>query len=65
MKEQPPGSFRVVFLKNGDQRLRSCGYMASVRSFSLYQPSTSQDLYSYSGLRQECALVSNSLWLLK
>jgi hypothetical protein len=30
MREQPPGSFRVVYLKSGNQRLRSCGYMANV-----------------------------------
>jgi hypothetical protein len=30
MREQPRGSFRVVCLKSGDQRLRSCGYMANV-----------------------------------
>ena len=30
MREQPPGSFKVVCLKNGDRRLLSCGYMANV-----------------------------------
>src|ERR1700677_2861937 len=42
MTEQPPGSFKVIFLKNGGQLLRSCGYMANVRSCHSLSPSTSQ-----------------------
>ncbi len=30
MREQPPGSFEVIFLKSGGRLLRSCGYMANV-----------------------------------
>jgi hypothetical protein len=57
MKEQPPGSFMVVFLKNGSRLLRSCGYMANVRSSLSLSLSTSQ----------ACILVAGSgksvLWL--
>ena len=42
MREQPPGSFTVVFLKNGGQLLHSCGYMANVRSCHSLEFSVSQ-----------------------
>jgi hypothetical protein len=59
MTEQPPGSFRVVFLKNGGQLLRFCGYMANVRSCPSLALSTSHACILCSGLRQECTLVGN------
>ena len=59
MTEQPPGSFKVAFLKNGGQFLRSCGYMANVRSCPSLALSTSHTCILCSGLRQECTLVGN------
>ena len=59
MREQPPGSFMVVFLKNGGQLLPSCGYTANVRSCHSLALSTSQVCISCSGFRQERALVSH------
>ena len=57
MREQPRGSFMVVFLKSGGRLLRSCGYMANVRSCHSLAFSTSQ----------ACILVAGSgksvLWL--
>ena len=59
MAEQLPGSFSVVFLKNGGQFLRYCGYMANVRSCPSLALSTSHTCILCSGLRQECTLVGN------
>jgi hypothetical protein len=65
MREQPPGSFRVVCLKSGDQRLRSCGYMANVCFLHSLQPSTSQTCILVAGSGKSVLWLVASLWLLK
>jgi hypothetical protein len=65
MKEQPPGSFMVVFLKNGGQLLRSCGYMASVRSCLSLSFSTSQAYILIAGSGKSVLWLVISLLLLK
>ena len=64
MREQPPGSFRVVSLKSGDQRLRSCGYMANVCLRHSLLPSISQTCILIAGSGKSVLWLVASLWLL-
>jgi len=65
MREQPPGSFRVVCFKSGDRRLRSCGYMANVCFRHSLQPSTSQTCILAAGSGKSVLWLVISLLLLK
>jgi hypothetical protein len=65
MREQPPGSFMVVFLKNGSQLLRSCGYMANVRSRHSLSFSTSQAYILVAGSGKSVLWLVISILLLK
>ncbi len=62
MREQPPGSFGAVGLKSGDQRLRSCGYMANVGFRHSLQPSTSQTCILAVGSGKSVLWLVASLW---
>ena len=55
----------VVFLKNGDQLLRSCGYMANVRSCHFVVLSTSQVCILVAGSGKSVLWLVLSLLLLK
>ncbi len=65
LREQRPGSFKVVFLKNGGQLLRSCGYMANVRSCHSLALSTSQTCILVAGSGKSVLWLVTSLLLLK
>ena len=65
MMEQPPGSFMVVFLKNGGQLLRYCGYMANVRTCHTLALSTSQACILVAGSGKSVLWLVISLLLLK
>jgi hypothetical protein len=65
MRERLPGSFRVVCLKSGDQRLRSCGYMANVCFRHSLQPSTSQTCIFIAGSGKSVLWLVAPLWLSK
>jgi hypothetical protein len=65
MTEQPPGSFKVVFFKNGSQLLRSCGYMANVRSCHSLALRTSQACILVAGSGKSVLWLVISLLLLK
>ena len=63
MRERLPGSFRVVCLKSGDQRLRSCGYMANVCFRHSLQPSTTQTCILIAGSGKSVLWLVASPWL--
>jgi len=65
MREQPPGSFKVVCLDSGDQHPRSCGYMANVCFRHSLRPSTSQTIVLVAGSGKSVLWLVASLWLLK
>src|ERR1700751_3205204 len=65
MREQPPGSFKVVPLKNGGQLHRSCGYMANVRSCHSLALSTSQACIFVAGSGKSVLWLVTSLLLSK
>jgi len=65
MREQPPGSFMVVFLKNGGQLLPSCGFMANVRSCHSLPLSTSHTGILLAGSGKSVLWLVTSLFLLK
>jgi hypothetical protein len=65
MREQPPGSFKVVFLKNGGQLLRSCGYMENVCSCHSLVLSTSQTCILVAGSGKSVLWLVTSLLVLK
>jgi hypothetical protein len=65
MREQPPGSFRVVCLKSGDQRPRCCGFMANVCLRPPLQLSASQTCFLVAGSGKSVLWLVAFLWLSK
>jgi hypothetical protein len=63
MMEQPPGSFGAACLKSGDQRLRSCGYMANVCFRHSLQLTTSYTYILIAGSGKSVLWLVTSLWL--
>ena len=65
MTEQPPGSFVVVFLKDGGRPLHSCGYMANVSFFHSLASSTSKACIFVAGSGKSVLWLVMSLLLLR